>query len=176
MFKFNKLLLIIASISVTFGALSSTAYAGTGWYMSITNNTNEPFKVESSGADCWYSNGISQDKEVPAHKTVQIYSEVKNSGSCNKFFNGSWVQGFKLMAGDNFQNQVLNAIQTETWDGHFGQCSVGAQAGYRVAGKSISCGPASSTIKYAIDVSMDSSGYLATVTSMECTGSLSCDL
>jgi hypothetical protein len=172
----NRKITMAILVMMNFCLAPSVAFAGTGWYMSITNNTKESFKVENSGSDCWYTNDINNDTEVKPGDTVQIYSEMKNSGSCNKFINGGWVQGFKLMGGGNFQNQIFNAEQNGSWDGHFGTCVVAAQAGYQLQGKTVSCGPASSTIKYSISITEDSNTVTGLVTSMDCSGSLSCDL
>lgn len=161
----------LASALLLFGA---TSYAGTGWYMTVVNNTNQTISVQNSGNDCWYANDLDKNIQIPSNSRQQLYTEMKNSGGCNKFWNGSWIQGFKIMVGNTM---VLNASQNGSYDGHFGQCWVAPQAGYSFPQASTGCEESSSTITLEFDVSNTADGgYMASVPSIRCTGSIQCSM
>jgi hypothetical protein len=171
--KLKQLALFAVALAMSMVSLSS--FAGTGWYMTVVNNSNQTITVANSGDDCWYVDdlGGSGVQVAPNGGQQRIYTEMKNSGGCNKFLNGSWVQGFKIMVGGQ---QVFNAEQLGTYDGHFGTCTIQAQSGYSFPAKSTGCEEAESTITAEFDFAGTPGNYSASVPSITCTGSVQCHL
>ncbi|MCA3351798.1 MAG: hypothetical protein INF97_14485 [Roseomonas sp.] len=141
--------------------------------MTVYNGTDQTITVQNSGDTCWYANDLDNPKPIAPGTNAQIYTEMKNSGSCYSYINGSWVQGFKVMAGGN---QIMNSIQNGDWDGKFGTCSISPQVGYSFQQASVGCEMSSSTITATFNITGINGSYSANVSSISCSGSLQCNL
>jgi hypothetical protein len=51
------------------------SFAGTGWYVTIINNTNENVTIEPGGNDNWYTNDLGQTQSLAAKETKTFYTE-----------------------------------------------------------------------------------------------------
>lgn len=151
----------------------SPSFAGTGWYMTVNNNTDQTITVQNSGNDCWYANDLDNPQPIAPNGSARIYTEMKNSGSCNKMINGVWVQGFKIMAGGNM---IMNSTQNGNYDGHFGSCWIAPQSGFSFPQASVGCEEGSSTITATFNISGNNGVYTASVPSNSCSGSVQCNL
>lgn len=164
---------VLCVVALALCTVSLSCFAGTGWYMTVVNNSNQTITVANSGDDCWYVDDLDPGVQIAPGGQQRIYTEMKNSGGCNKFLNGYWVQGFKIMVGGQ---QVFNAEQVGTYDGHFGTCTIQAQSGYSFPAKSTGCEAGESTITAEFDFAGGSGSYSASVPSITCTGSAQCHL
>lgn len=170
--KLKQYALCTVVLAITMASFSS--FAGTGWYMTVVNNSNQTITVANSGDDCWYVNDLGgAGVTIASGDRQRIYTEMKNSGGCNKFLNGYWVQGFKIMVGGQM---VFNSEQKGTYDGHFGTCDIEAQSGYSFPTKSTGCEEAESTITAEFDFAGQPGNYSASVASITCTGSAQCSM
>ena len=151
----------------------SPSFAGTGWYMTVNNNTDQTITVQNSGNDCWYANDLDNPQPIAPNGNKRIYTEMKNSGGCYSYINSNWQQGFKIMAGGNM---IMNSTQNGSWDGQFGSCWIAPQSGFSFPQASVGCEEGGSTITATFNITGSGGNYSASVPSISCSGSLQCNL
>lgn len=154
-------------------AACSQSFAGTGWYMTVNNNTDQTITVQNSGNDCWYPRDLDNPQPIAPGANARIYTEMKNSGGCYNSFNGSWQQGFKVVAGGNI---IMNSTQNGSYDGYFGSCSIAPQSGFSFPQASVGCEAGNSTITATFNIAGINGSYSANVSSISCSGSIQCSL
>jgi hypothetical protein len=75
----------------------NTVSAGAGFHIDIINNSNDTFTVTGNSNRCWYPYDLGNITTINPGNIVSIYTEAKNSGTCNTFFNKKYYQYFELV-------------------------------------------------------------------------------
>ena len=80
----KKLLLTLSLCAASF------AYAGSGYYLTIYNNSSSDILVtgrDGGGNSCWNSVDFNTDSKgyVPARSNITMYSQIDTEGGCGDF-------------------------------------------------------------------------------------------
>ncbi len=70
-----RLLYVFLLISTLF--LSQSAMAGTGWYVTIHNDSDTDLHIRFAGNDHWWCNDFCGPSVISAHQSKFYYTEVK---------------------------------------------------------------------------------------------------
>lgn len=108
----RKKMRILEALTVLLMLSSFTSIAGTGWNGVIINKSSSPIAFASTNHDCWYPKDISTTRnEVLPYSTKGLYTEVKNSKSCNNTIHAGFrVNQFYLQT----PNRQIAVIRFET--------------------------------------------------------------
>jgi hypothetical protein len=74
--------ILVATVILSGLFASHTAYAGTDFYIYITNSTEESITVELTDDSCWYRHDLDRPVTIAPRELKCIFTESKHSLGC----------------------------------------------------------------------------------------------